>query len=258
MLETGTAVFILFCLGATIGSFLHVVAERYMTGQTALAGRSYCPHCKKTLTARELVPLLSYMVSGARCRGCGAEIPVHYPINELLTGVMAVLLGLPSIIHQSGLLLPILLGVASCILIILIRIDSKTMVLPDGYIYALTGVAALCVFFLDKDINDIVLGAVVGAGALYLLWAVTGGAGIGFGDVKLMVPLGILFGVKGVIALLFFSFLAGGAMSIFLLATKRVTPKTAVPFGPFLAGAALFLMAFPEFTDRFFTFLGVY
>lgn len=258
MIETGFIVFILFCLGAVLGSFLHVVAERYMTNKNAFSGRSYCPHCKKTLTALELIPLFSYIGGGAKCRGCKAEIPVHYPIIELLTGVLAVILFVPAIMHQSGIVLPVLSFVSACILIILIRIDGKLMLLPDHYIYILTGFTSLHAFFVGRGYDDVLFGVLAGSGILYLLWIGTGGKGIGFGDVKLMIPLGILFGFKGVIALLFFSFFAGGAVSIFLLAAKRVTAKTAIPFGPLLAGAALFLMAFPDTIDRFFTFLGVY
>lgn len=258
MVEIGIIVFILFCFGSAIGSFLHVVAERYGTKDGVLKGRSYCPHCKKTLASFELVPLLSYMYSRAKCRRCGAEIPFHYPVIEFLTGCMAVFLLLPSILNGSNIFLTFPLFIAACILIILIRIDSKSMLLPDQYIYALTIVAMLYAFFVHSDITSIVFGMLAGAGALYLLWITTGGRGIGFGDVKLMIPLGILFGVQGVVVLLFLSFVAGGAVSVFLLAANRVTPKTAIPFGPFLAGAALLLLAFPMIVDRFFTLLGVY
>ncbi len=258
MIENGFIVFVLFSVGAALGSFLHVVAERYMTNKSAFVGRSYCPYCRKTLTGRELVPIFSYIVSGARCSGCNAEIPVHYPLIELLTGILAVLIGMPSVLHHSGFLLPILFFAAGCVLIVLIRIDSRLMLLPDTYIYALTVLASLYVFLTDADLNGVALGVLLGAGSLYLLWIGTGGRGIGFGDVKLMIPLGILFGVKGVITLLFFSFFAGGAVSIFLLAAKRVTSKTAIPFGPFLAGSALLLIAFPDLVDRFFAFLEVY
>lgn len=244
--------------GAAVGSFLHVVAERYMSGKTVFSGRSYCPHCKKTLTARELVPILSYVASRAKCSECKAEIPVHYPMIELLTGLLAVLLIGPSVIAQSMGIVPLLLFLAACILVILIRIDSKLMLLPDGYIYALTAVALVHAFLIHRDASDVVFGVLAGAGALYLLWIGTRGRGLGFGDVKLMIPLGIFFGLTGVVALLFFSFFAGGAVSIFLLATKRVTPKTAIPFGPFLAGSALLLMAFPDASDLFFALLGVY
>jgi prepilin signal peptidase PulO-like enzyme (type II secretory pathway) len=258
MIEIGISALVLFYFGTSIGSFLHVVAERYMSDRSPFVGRSYCPHCKKVLTPRELVPIFSYIINGAKCRGCKAEIPVHYPIIEFLTGGLAVILILPSLMDHSGVLLPLLLFVAACILVILIRIDAKSMLLPDGYIYALTAIALVYAFFFYGDFNDSVLGALVGASALYFLWVGTAGRGIGFGDVKLMIPLGILVGLDGAVTLLFFSFFAGGAVSLFLLLTKRVTPKTIIPFGPFLAGAGLILMMFPEVSGRFFTLLGVY
>ena len=248
MFENGFAVVLLFLLGAAIGSFLDVVVERYMSSKSPFTGRSFCPHCKKTLSAWELIPIFSYIYSRAKCRGCSAEIPAHYPGIELLTGILAV-----SLLFSGH----ILLFIAACILIILIRIDAKTMLLPDGHIYALTAVASVYALLIHRDINDIAFGVLAGAGSLYLLWIGTGGRGIGFGDVKLMIPLGILFGLQGVVTLLFFSFFAGGLISLFLLATKNVTPKTAIPFGPFLAGAALFIMIFPNVVDRFFMFLGV-
>jgi len=239
----------LFFLGAAIGSFLHVVAERYMSPKSAFVGRSFCPNCKKTLTALETIPIFSYTFNRAMCRGCKTEIPVHYPIIELLTGLLAITL------LSSG---HILLFVSACILVILIRIDSKLMLLPDKYIYLLIGVVIANAFYSNADFTDSIFGILAGAGALYLLWIGTAGKGLGFGDVKLMIPLGILFGLKGVVALLFFAFFSGGAVSVFLLASRRVTPKTAIPFGPFLAGSALVIMVFPGLKDLFFMFLGVY
>lgn len=248
MVETGLFVFFLFCFGAAIGSFLHVVGERYGTGISFSKGRSFCPQCKKTLSVVETIPIISYTLRGAKCLGCKIEIPAHYAMTELLTGLLAVVL----LLHGN-----ILLFLAACVLIILIRIDSRLMLLPDTYIYVLIGVSIAYALQMNADFTDIVFGMLAGAGSLYLLWIGTLGKGIGFGDVKLMIPLGILFGFRGTVALLFFSFFAGGILSIFLLANHRVTPKTAIPFGPFLAGAALLLMVFPGLIDRFFMFLGV-
>lgn len=263
----------LFCFGAVIGSFLHVVAERYGTG-LSIVGKfsfprflnkggpaprssdrwqsevgSFCPYCKKNLTAVEMIPIFSYTLSRAMCRSCKAEIPFHYPVTELLTGLLAMIL------LASG---QIVLFIAACVLVILIRIDSRCMLLPDKYIILLTGIALVRALQSNFDFTDSVFGVLAGAGALYVLWIGTAGKGLGFGDVKLMIPLGILFGLKGIVALLFIAFFCGGAVSVFLLVSHRVTPKTAVPFGPFLAGSALLIMVFPELTDLFFTFLGVY
>ena len=248
MVETGFIVIILFSFGAAIGSFLHVVGERYGTGTSFAKGNSFCLTCKKTLTASETIPIISFCLSGARCRGCKAEIPVSYPMAELLTGFLAV-----ALLYSGN----ILLFIAACFLVVLIRIDSRLMLLPDVYVYLLTGISIAYAWRVNTDFTDIVFGMLVGTVALYLLWISTGGRGIGFGDVKLMIPLGILFGFQGIVTLLFFAFVAGGLVSVFLLACGRVTPKTAIPFGPFLAGAALLIMVFPGLTNLFFMFLGV-
>ncbi|MEO6078148.1 MAG: A24 family peptidase, partial [Candidatus Andersenbacteria bacterium] len=88
-------------------------------------------------------------------------------------------------------------------------------------------------------------------------WIATGGAGIGFGDVKLMIPFGILFGFRGSVTLLFISFFIGGLVGIWLLATKKASKKTAIPFGPFLAISAFLIMLVPDIPHRFFQLLGV-
>ncbi len=145
----------------------------------------------------------------------------------------------------------------ACILLILVRIDVVHMVLPDSF---LIGVSMLVVGKLAMghiSYDSIALGVLVGAGFLYSLWSATGGAGIGFGDVKLMIPLGALFGLQGTITLLFVAFFIGGLLGIVLLALRKVHKKTAVPFGPFLIISAYILMLYPSISDRFFQLIGV-
>ena len=258
MWNTGSISIGLFVFGAIIGSFLHVIAERYSLSKGVFHGRSHCDSCKRTLSALQLVPLLSYTLGRARCTFCGAEIPYHYPVMELCSGIITVALLAPSIIQQG---LPsfqsVLLFIAACILLVLTRIDVKHMVLPDGFVFSLAIVGMWYALVRGDSLDGIAIAVTIGAVTLYLLWAVTLGRGIGFGDVKLMIPLGILLGIQGIITLLFFSFFLGGAFGIFLLLTKKATAKTAIPFGPFLAGTALYIMAFPQIADRFLSFLGV-
>lgn len=256
-IEIGFLVFTLFAFGAIIGSFLHVVAERYMSYGSAFSGRSICPQCKKILSPRELIPIFSYIIQRARCISCGAEIPFHYPLIEALSGFLVVALLAPALQSGASMVLAILLLVVAYILIILIRIDAKTMMLPDGFILLVGCFAILFAALEGRSVESAIFGMLAGAIPLYVLWAITGGRGIGFGDVKLMIVLGILFGAQGAISLLFFAFFAGGTIGIFLLATGKATAKTAIPFGPFLAGSALLLMVFPGLENLFFAFLGV-
>lgn len=257
MLETYFIIFILFAFGSAIGSFLHVVAERYMAGESPFLGNSICPHCKKKLTARELIPIFSYLFQKARCRGCGAHIPMHYALLELLSGFLCVALLAPALVSAQLSITPVLLYIAACILLILIHIDARSMMLPDIFVLLLGIVAFAVATFSELSGDSIVFGALAGAGCIYVIWLATAGQGIGFGDVKLMIPLGIMFGLQGAVTLLFIAFFVGGIVGIALLATKSATRKTAIPFGPFLAGAALVLLVFPGISDRFFALLGV-
>ncbi len=283
MLETMFIVFILFVFGSAIGSFLHVVAERYIEtltspnpsfvrrgmrrrpllltkekdGMRLVSGRSRCPYCKKKLTARELVPIFSYIFQKARCRGCGAHIPMHYMLLEIVSGVLCVALVAPALLSGQAMLLPALLYIAACILLVLIHIDARSMMLPDLFIILLGMIAILIAYISGTSGDSMAFGALIGAGSIYTIWLATAGQGIGFGDVKLMIPLGMLLGFQGAVTLLFIAFLIGGLTGVALLATKNATRKTAIPFGPFLAGAALVLMVFPSISDRFFGLLGL-
>ena len=76
-----------FLLGTVIGSFLNVIILRHEAG-TKPTGRSACPHCKKQLTWRELLPIVSYLAQKGKCRGCGARISPQYPLVEIVTGIL--------------------------------------------------------------------------------------------------------------------------------------------------------------------------
>lgn len=255
--ETGVTNIGLFIFGSTIGSFLHVVADRYMNGSSALKGHSVCPDCKKRLAALELIPIFSYVMQKARCRGCGISIPMHYPLLELVSGVFSVLVFLPVVATSQSLVLALCTYIAVCLLLMLIHIDARSMMLPDMFILLLGIVSIVIALLTGITADQMALGALIGAGSIYAIWLATAGEGIGFGDVKLMIPLGILFGPQGSITLLFLAFFIGGMVGILLLAMKRAGRKTAIPFGPFLAGVALLLLISPQISDRFFALLGV-
>lgn len=258
----------LFVVGAVIGSFANVVIGRSINAlqQTVTVdwrrwlGRSRCLHCQRALRWWELLPLFSFVVLRGRCARCQEALSWQYPLIELLFGSVFLLLGLP-VIQAGGGLASIVWGLSSLLtiaslLLILFVIDLKTFFLPDVLVGAL-GVVALLTFVISCSAAGAHCyvsgagGAVIGAGFLFALWLITRGQGIGLGDVKLMVPLGLLFGVAGTTTVLFIAFMAGGLCGLFLLATKQATAKTAIPFGPFLTAAALLLLLFPQLPEFF-------
>ena len=131
-------------------------------------------------------------------------------------------------------------------LVALFLIDLRTFLLPDLHISILTGLIILNLFLVSGSIIYSVIGVLIGSGTLLMLWIITSRRGIGLGDVKLMIPLGLLFGPANTILLLFNSFIFGGFIGLLLIIFKKATLKTAVPFGPFLAGIAILYMLFPQ------------
>lgn len=218
-------------LGACIGSFLNVVALRY-DREDSFIGRSRCPACLAQLSWWELVPIVSFLILRGRCHSCSEKISWQYPLVEVAAA--AAWVWAPNV--AAALILSVF--------IVLFLVDLRLMILPDIYIVVLT---ALVLARISSP-TDAFWGGLLGAGLLLGLWAITRGRGLGFGDVKLMLPLGMLFGPAGTLVLLFLAFTVGGAVAVYLLLTKRATLKTAVPFGPYLLAAAAVLLVFPNLT----------
>ncbi|MCE9643367.1 MAG: prepilin peptidase [Candidatus Andersenbacteria bacterium] len=253
----GLVGFFLFLLGSCIGSFLLVIADRYISHENPFLGRSKCDYCNKQLVWYELIPYISFLIQRGRCSSCKKKLSAHYPLYEALCGVFAVVFLQQAVLLGQGIFLASAMFLVACVLLILIRIDLLLMLLPDGFIWVLIAVSCGIAGIAHAPFSDIAFGLLAGVGFLYVLWAGTGGAGIGFGDVKLMIPFGILFGFRGTVTLLFLAFFIGGIVGILLLSTKKAGAKTAIPFGPFLAIAAFAIMLIPDLPHRFFQLLGV-
>ncbi len=241
---------ILFGFGVIIGSFLNVVLYRLHTGKS-LAGHSHCLSCGRRLRALELVPLLSYLGLGARCRSCRSYIPVRYFLVELLTGLLFVLVYL----NSSG-LFELLLGLVFVSVLVVVAVyDLRHLIIPDELVFILTALALLQSGYLLFGTADGVafaydLGAAfLGSLFFYFLWQASGGKWIGFGDVKLALPLGLMVGCMGVFSMIVLAFWVGAIIGLALLALqylarrgklplrffgRRLTMKSALPFAPFL------------------------
>ena len=244
--------------GAIVGSFLNVVALRYTTKEDIVASRSHCSHCNKTLRWWELVPVVSFIALRGRCARCGKKISYRYVVVEIVTAIVTfAIVGLT----QSGgygLLEGIGLLMSAYILIVLALIDLKTMLLPDVFVGMLALVVIITRYIAPISFMQSLLGVAVGSGFLLAIWIITRGKGIGFGDVKLMIPLGILMGPWGAVGVLFLSFISGGVFGVILLGLKKADAKTAVPFGPFLVGSALLLLTRPDFINTVYKIVSGY
>lgn len=224
--------------GLIIGSFLNVVIWRVPRGENLSHPGSHCPRCNHAIRAYDNIPVISWLILRGKCRDCGNPISVRYPLVEAFTGLMFALTGW--LVGYSILLVPMLWFVAVCIALAMIDIDVKR--LPNSLVLSSWAVVAvgLAVTAGVEGSWDQLASAGLGAlamGAAYLLLAVIYPAGMGMGDVKLAVLLGMVLGWFGVaqVAVGFFAgFLLGAIWGLVLIGSKRGGRKTALPFGPFM------------------------
>ena len=248
-------------LGAAIGSFLNVIVYRVPKGLSFVSPPSACPRCGQAIRAWDNIPVLSWLVLRGRCRDCKTSISPRYPLVELGTGLFFALVAWlaaagfatahagysvtgAAIISFAASLVAYLYLAAVSVVLSLIDLDTHTLpntiVLPS---YVVGVVLLTCSSAITADYGRL-LSAGVGLAALWLLYflmAVLYPGGMGFGDVKLAGVLGLFLGWLGwgpLVVGAFSAFLLGGLFALALLASRRVTRKGGIPFGPWmLAGA---------------------
>jgi leader peptidase (prepilin peptidase)/N-methyltransferase len=232
-------------LGLIIGSFLNVVIARVPSGHSVVRPRSQCPGCQATIRARDNLPVISWCLLRGRCRSCGMRISARYPAVEIANGVLWLLLGTWTYAHGTLAALPGLLVVGSAGVALAV-IDVEHHRLPNAIVLPLLGVSAVSIGVTAAAGQVDLWVALAGAGIwtllIGLLWLVSGGRGMGLGDVKLAPSLGAAAAVAGLGASLVglgLSFVLGGLVGAGLLITGRARRGTRVPFGPFLLGGAL-------------------
>jgi leader peptidase (prepilin peptidase) / N-methyltransferase len=229
--------------GLLVGSFANVVIARIPAGRSIANPPSACPRCATRIRARDNIPVVSWLLLRGRCRDCAEPISVRYPLVEL---AMTVLFALVAWRVGLSWTLPGFLLFAWLLLVVAV-IDIDTRKIPNKLTYPLT--PALLVLLgagavLDGEPQRL-LGALLGglgAFAALLVIALISPRGMGFGDVKLAGFIGIGLGYWGpghVVLGLFGAFLIGGVVAIALLALRARGRRDAIPFGPYLAAAAV-------------------
>lgn len=236
-----------FALGLTIGSFLNVVIYRSLHGDSPYRGRSYCDHCKRQLHWFENIPLLSYIVLGGACRTCHKKIPWSYPLVEFVTGLLFLwwaslgfaffqLTQAPFQVIQ-----PLFWLVIGLLLVIVFFTDLMYGIIPDFSVFLLSLLTIIYRVALTLlgvmqpfDFFGTLASAVCACLFFLLLYLGTKGRGIGFGDVKFAIPMGLILGYPGILVGLFLSFVIGGVTGIVLLIVGKKKFGQTVAFGPFL------------------------
>jgi leader peptidase (prepilin peptidase)/N-methyltransferase len=215
--------------GLIIGSFLNVVIYRLPRGESVVWPGSRCPDCGQNLKARDLVPVLSYILQMGECRYCGARISPRYPLVELLTAAAFI-----SIYLQWGISWEGLAGITLTVLLIPAAfIDLDHGIIPDRI-----SITAILIGLLSSPVTIGFTSSLAGGllfGGTFLLAALLSRGGMGGGDIKLAAAIVAFTGCPGALLAFILSSLLGGIWALGLLLTKNASRKTAVRFGPFLA-----------------------
>ncbi len=237
--------------GAIIGSFLNVVILRYGTGRS-VGGRSGCMSCGYKLRWYDLVPIISWLSLGGKCRRCKSKISKQYPLVELGTAIVFGLIAwrilLAGVDAQMGALIFVWYAIIAALLIVIFVYDMRHKIIPDGLSYAFTLMAfAQTLYLLPSHFWQIpsawlnLFSGLIIAAPFFLIWYFSNGRLMGFGDIKLMLGIGWFFGLTNGIFAIMLAFWIGAAFGLGLMLmsrlnkrTSRITMKQEIPFAPFL------------------------
>jgi len=232
--------FLLFLIGIFVGSFLNVIINRLPRKETIIKGRSHCESCKKELAWYDLIPLLSFMLLRGKCRYCNKQLSLYYPIIEFSTGILFVLVYAFVNFQFSIFNFQSISQFLIFYSLIFIE-DLEFGIIPDKVIFPAVILSLFYFLIVNPQSLFINLISAIGTCAFFLiLFLITKGKGMGFGDVKLAFLLGLILGFPKIILALYLAFLTGAFVGIILILwKKKKSIREAIPFGPFLIAGAL-------------------
>jgi leader peptidase (prepilin peptidase) / N-methyltransferase len=264
----GLLVFGAVVAGLVLGSFANVPIHRWPRGGTvAEPKRSACPACGTLIAPRDNVPVVSWLLLGRRCRACGEPISARYAVVELATGI---LFGAVAWVWGAVPLLPALL-VFTWSLVVATAIDLEHRIIPNRLTYRLPFVLLpllVLAAWMDDAWTDLRRGVIAGIAIPLVMFLLSelfrllrGRAGMGMGDVKLAVSIGLVVGYLGGMELVVFAYgsvIAAVVIALALVLSGRAKLASRIPFGPYLAvGSLLPILAGPATTALMRNVLGL-
>lgn len=232
----------LFSLGAALGSFANVFVIRLHRKET-LMGRSHCMSCHKTLQPTDLIPIISWLFLGGRCRYCHKHIHWQYPVVESAMAILSLVVFLRN--FQNG-EIDILRAVFElCVvftLVVLTVFDLKWKLVPVEVLFVSGLIIAILQLILGMSWLELALGVLVGGGSLGAIVLLSRGRMMGEGDPFVGGFMGIVLGFPLAMFGIFSAFMIGGTVAAALLMQGAVGRKTQVPFVPFLAAGTLVVL----------------
>lgn len=251
---------VLFIIGASFGSFLSVVIYRLHKEQKGiLFGKSECPYCHKHLKWTDLIPVISYLTHMGKCAHCKKKIHISYLLLELVCGLLFVVFYL----IYPFLTLNVALGLQfdfilflqfiyfvfiGWILIGILFYDTRYLEIPEFFsLPTILLVFVVGLFLQEPGLQSMIIGGGL-AGVFFgaQVW-ISKEKWLGAGDIQIGILMGLLLGWQFLILAVFISYVIGSVISIILLASKKVTPKSQVPFAPFLVIGTFVTIIFGEY-----------
>ena len=245
-----------FIIGTCIGSFLNVIIYRYPLNLSIINPRSFCPNCKKKLTWRENIPLMSWLIQKGRCKNCNKVIPLRYPFIELMTGILFVIFlrSSPTLYSQStNFYLNILFSWLFLSLLICISlIDIFKFWIPKSLIYFgfITGISGLILlsifdskfidfFIITKGLSTSAISFFLFESLRYFAKYIFKKQAIGKGDSKLVAMLALWLGPMGTLFTIGISYIFAAIYSLLGLSMNFIKFGQMIPFAPFLSMGGL-------------------
>ena len=240
---------IFFIFGSIMGSFYHVIATRLSNGLSIVKPASHCEKCKHVLKWYELIPLISYIIQGGKCRSCKTKLPISYFLMEICTGI---LFAVCYHVFDTPLEIAIAIIFVSSLIIIIISDIEYMIILDEVLIFAIAAIVILDV--IDIGLYETSIKVLSGAGAFVTMLLIKKLGDIMFkqeslggGDIKLMFLVGLVIGYEMSICNIFFATFLAFPIALFLLISKK---DNIIPFGPFLSMSAIILYIWGiNFTD---------
>lgn len=239
---------LIFLVGICIGSFLNVVIFRTHEKRSFVRGRSRCPVCQSKLKASELIPIVSFLLLGGRCRSCASKISLQYPLVEFVTGLLFFLFylryaqhfALPDYVTPANWWISMVRDlVFVCTLMVVFIYDLKYVQILDRFTMPAIIVALAFNLVLGYEPQAMLYGGGV-LGLFFLVqFVVSRGTWVGGGDVRMGALMGVMLGLRDGLIALFIAYALGAIFGLILLGTRRADWKTQLPFGTFLAVGTL-------------------
>ena len=240
---------IFFVFGSVLGSFYHVLATRLSKGLSIISPPSHCENCNHKLNWYELIPVLSYIIQGGKCRECKKKLSISYLLIEICTGILFAVCF--HVFDFTTELLIALIFVSSLIIIIISDIEYM-IILDEVLVFSIFAIIIIDIFSIGFYETSLKVLAGIGSFLTMLLIKKVGDVifkqeSLGGGDIKLMFLVGLVIGYPMAVSNIFLATFIAFPIALFLLISKK---DNIIPFGPFLSMSAIILFVWGlNFTD---------